>query len=404
MAKHGWLASVGLSVGGAAGAAAAQFGIGYGLGIISWVPGLHESATSDSAWLASLAWTTWITATSTVLGAVLADRRSAGEIGAAPPRPADDGRLAAPSAFATAVWRGLLAVSAAVGAMLSVALVLVPARVAIRPDTSTPQLIAAGYAVVGVVLGIMIAVCALSARAAAANAVWTSGWLWLLAIGAVIDGVIEGKGLGSAPLAVWPFGDATYFRHTWSIAGAALMLGAAFLIGACAAWQASHRSESQVGIALSGGLGPILVAVAYFLTAPRLVGVEVNPQMSAYLVAPFAVISGLAGSVLLVAILTSREATSRQQTAELRALASVPPQRPAQPSTADVLAASAARPAATTAPILPATPKQVETGIGRASVQSVTDPDTSDARKTRSATGARSSTSSRSGNKKGRST
>ncbi|HEY9484212.1 MAG TPA: hypothetical protein VIR00_14745, partial [Micromonosporaceae bacterium] len=83
MAKLGWTSSVGLAVGTAAGAAAAQFGLGYGLGIISWMPG--QSGTSDEVWLASLAWTTFIAATSTVTGAVWADRRSAGEIGA-PPR------------------------------------------------------------------------------------------------------------------------------------------------------------------------------------------------------------------------------------------------------------------------------------------------------------------------------
>ena len=68
MAKLGWTSSVGLAVGTAAGAAAAQFGLGYGLGIISWVPG--PSGTPDEVWLASLAWATFIAATSTVTGAI----------------------------------------------------------------------------------------------------------------------------------------------------------------------------------------------------------------------------------------------------------------------------------------------------------------------------------------------
>lgn len=353
MAKHGWIASVALSVGAAAGAAAAQFGLGYGLGILSWSPGPGETGTTDSAWLASLAWTTWIAATSTVLGAILADRRSEGEIGAAPPRPVGvdgDRRLTPPGVVATASWRALLSVAAAVGAALSVALVLVPAREAVRADTSSPQVIAAGYAIVGVVLGIVMAVCALTARAAAANAVWSAGWLWLLAIAAVIDGVIVGRGLHTEPLSVWPFGSDNYIRETWSIEGAALMLGAAFLIGAGAAWQASRRGDSQVGIVLSGGLGPMLVVVAYFATAPSSVGVrnaqQAAQQFSAYLVSPFAVLAGIGGSVLLVAVLTGREASLRRHRAEDEAFDGpswppVPPQRPAQPSTADVLAGSA---------------------------------------------------------------
>lgn len=311
MAKQGWIGSVALAVGAAAGTAAAQFGLGYGLGIIAWSPAAPDPGTPDNIWLASLAWTLWISATSTVVGAICADRRSAGEIGAAPPRPTGsdgNGPVAPPGVFATAIWRALLAVSAAVGALISVALVLVPARAAIRADTATPQLIAAGYAIVGITVGIVIAVCALAARAATVNVIATAGWLWLLAIAAVINGVAVGRGLGTAPLEVWPFGEGTYFRATWSIEGATLMLGAALIIGAASAWPASRRGDNRVGVALSGVIGPLLVAVAYFLTVPRLVGVHGDPQFSAYLVAPYAVIAGLAGSVLLVAATTSRDA------------------------------------------------------------------------------------------------
>jgi hypothetical protein len=168
MAKQGWLGSVALAVGAGAGAAAAQFGLGYGFGVIAWSPGVGATTTADNVWLSSLAWTLWIAATSTVIGAVAADRRSAGEIGAAPPRAGRTADLDAdrPSVFATAIWRALLAVAAAIGALLSVALVLAPAHNAGRPDTTSPQLIAAGYAVVGVTVGIVLAVCALSARAA----------------------------------------------------------------------------------------------------------------------------------------------------------------------------------------------------------------------------------------------
>src|SRR5215813_1396760 len=73
MAKLGWTASVGLAVGASAGMAAAQFGLGYGLGIISWAPAT-TGGTPDETWLASLAWTVFIAATSTVTGTIIADR------------------------------------------------------------------------------------------------------------------------------------------------------------------------------------------------------------------------------------------------------------------------------------------------------------------------------------------
>jgi hypothetical protein len=62
-----------------------------------------------------------------------------------------------------------------------------------------------------------------------------------------------------------------------------------------------------VGIALSGAIGPLMVAAAYLLTAPRLVGVRANAQISAYLTAPYAVIAGLAGSVLVVVLHANRD-------------------------------------------------------------------------------------------------
>ncbi|HEY1487284.1 MAG TPA: hypothetical protein VGF84_14355 [Micromonosporaceae bacterium] len=303
MAKLGWVGSVALAAGASAGAAAAQFGLGYGLGIISWTPQPSTGAqTTDSVWVAGLAWTAFIATTSTVVGAICADRRSAGEIGAAPPKFGTTAQ-APPSVFASAIWRVLLAVAAAVGALLSVALVLVPARAAARPDTSTPQLTAASYAIIGIVAGIVIAVFALIARAGATNVVATAGWLWLLAIATVIDGVVAGRGLGTAPLGVWPFNTNTH-APIWSQPAALSMLAAAFVIGAVVAWAAARRGDSRSGTALSGLFGPLLVLVAYDLTDP-LAGVN-DSQMSAYVFAGQAFIAGLFGSMLVVGIISAR--------------------------------------------------------------------------------------------------
>jgi hypothetical protein len=310
MATRGWGGSVAVALGGAAATAAAALGLGYGLGIVVW-PATTDAA-GENAWLASLAWTTWIAGTATVLGAVVADRLSAGDFGAAPPRRSSvetDGvyRRSAPGAVATTAWRSVIALAAAVGGLLTVPLVAVPARAAHRPDTYAPQLIAGGYAIIGVVVGLLVAVLALSARAVATNVILHSGWLLALAVASAGHGVATGSGLSMAQLAIWRFGRGHLINGVISLPGAGLMLGAALALGALAAWPALRRGDGRVGVAVSGAAGPVLVAAAYFLAAPKLTEVRVDDHLSAYLVAPYAVIAGLAGSALLCAVAANRE-------------------------------------------------------------------------------------------------
>ena len=322
MATRGWGGSIALAVGVAAGSAAAQLGVGYGLGVLLWTPDLD--VTGQSTWLASLAWTTWIAATSTIVGAVVADRLSAGEVGAAPPtRHSTVDRQVVPGVVATTAWRLVIALAAALGGLLTVPLVAIPARAAHRPETSAPQMIAGGYAIVGVAVGLLIAIAALSARAIATNVAATAGWLWALAVASVINGVAAEQRLTSAQLGVWRFGNQYFLQKVFSIPGAALMMGGALLIGAVAAWPGGRRGDNRVGVAVSGAFGPLVVAAAYFLAAPKLVGVQADEQLSAYLIAPYAVIAGLAGSVLLAGLVTHRE--------QRRAVTSMRPV-PAQPT------------------------------------------------------------------------
>jgi hypothetical protein len=306
MAVRGWGGSVAIAIGMAAGAGAAQLGLGYGLGIIAWLP--SADGATEAAWVGSLAWATWIAATSTVTGAVCAERLSGPATGT-PTVPAHTES----TPVATALWRAALAVAAAVGALTTVALIAVPARAAVRADTFSPQTIAAGYAVVGVVLGLLVALWALASRAVAANLIATAGWLWLLAVVAVIDGVASGRGLGSAQPGVWQMtsdDDRFWFGNIyWP--GAALAFAAALVVGALAALPASRRGDNRVGVAVSGALGPLLVAAAYFLASPRLVGIR-GEQASAYLTAPYAVITGLAGSVLIAALAQRAQAAARR--------------------------------------------------------------------------------------------
>jgi hypothetical protein len=328
MATRGWGGSIALAVGVAAGASAAQLGLGYGLGIIAWTAATDRAG--ESTWLASLAWATWVAATATVLGAISADRLSAAEAGGTPPTRRSTVDETRPGALATTAWRLVIALTAGIGALLTVPLVAIPARAAHRPDTFAPQTIAGGYAIVGVAVGVLIAVAALSARAIAVNAVATTGWLWALAMASVIDGAAAGQGLSTAQLAVWRFGSADFLRDTISLPGAALMMGIALAIGALSAWPAGRRGANRVGVAISGAFGPLVVAAAYFLAAPKLTGVRADEQLSAYLIAPYAVMAGLAGSVLVTAVITQRE----QRAAAVGSLSALP--IPAQATTSTV--------------------------------------------------------------------
>jgi hypothetical protein len=292
MAARGWGGSVVTGIGVAAGAGAAQLGVGYGLGIIAWPT--SAAGASETDWVASLAWATWIASTSAVAGAICADRLGPSALSTLEGRDRR-GRVT------TSLWRVVLALAAGIGALITVPLVGIPARAVDHPWTSATEILAGGYAVVGVILGLIVAIAALAARAVATNVMASVSWLWLLAIVAVVDGVAAGPGLNTAQLAVWKFtaaGPVVRNIHVWQ---ALLTLGAALVIGALAALPAARRGDNPVGIAVSGAVGPVLVAAAYFLAAPDFALVQPR-ELSAYLVVPYAVIAGLAGSVTIAGL------------------------------------------------------------------------------------------------------
>jgi hypothetical protein len=293
MAARSWAGTTVTAIGVAAGAGAAQLGVGYGLGIITWLSALPPQQQSDAriAWLASLAWVVWVAASSTVLGAVVAHSL------------AGRGEGSDRSGLFVSTWRVTLALAAAVGALVTVPLVAVPARAAESEQNFAPEWTAAGYVVVGVCLGLVLAIAALSSRAIAANVVGSVAYLWLLAVLGVAGALRQGGRPPLAQLAIWEFSTGPRVRGFY-VPGVLLMLATAFVIGLLAAWPAARRGDNRVGVAISGAAGPLLVAGAYLLAAPQFAGephVDVS-QWSAYLFAPYAVIAGLAGSVLAAAV------------------------------------------------------------------------------------------------------
>jgi len=288
MARRSWARSIVVAVLASAGAGAAQLGLGYGLGIITWVSpsGADTVVTGRGAWTASLAWAAWVAATSVVIGAVSADRT---------------GRTVESGPWVRGAWRIVTALAAAIGALVTVPLVAVPASAAQLNDNFAPQLLAATYTVSGVVLGLAVALAAMASRAIAANVFATAGWLWALAIVTVGDGILSRSALGSAQLGVWKFTDGGPVWRDFYVPGALLMLGAALLIGGLAAFPAAGRGDRRGGVAISGAVGPLLIAVACLLASPKADTAPIE-QVSAYLTAPYTVIAGLAGSVLVAVV------------------------------------------------------------------------------------------------------
>ncbi|WP_240670496.1 Hansenula MRAKII killer toxin-resistant protein 1 [Actinoplanes solisilvae] len=326
MAEKGWTARIATAAGVAAGTGAAQLGLGYGLGVVVWPV---TPASDDSAWLGSLGWATWITASATVFGAVLGSRYRGG------PGPRTSGS-----------WRFALAACAAVGSLVTVALIALPARSAVRFDTFTPQVIAGGYAAVGLLLGLIMAFWAVSSRPVAANLMATGVWLWALAIAGIVVELALHRD-SATYLTSWQFTEVAnsgrYGAIFWP--SALLTLGAAVLIGVLAAAPAARRGDFGTGAATSGVAGPMLVAIAFLALAPRLTG-TLGPIESAYLIAPYAILAGLAGSAVTIA--AGRALAARRPGAVLTSVrlntmtTSTPPARPVP----DIPAAAPALPSA----------------------------------------------------------
>ncbi|MGC4768835.1 hypothetical protein ACLQ25_07610 [Micromonospora sp. DT44] len=347
MARRGWGVSIATAVGVAAGAGAAQLGFGYGLGVITWTP--TEAGSNGTAWADGLAWATWLAASSTVLGAVCAQRlhqRAAPTptTGAPPANEADlpqspaltPGQPTRPEGADVAqdrpvidraepvpvehpgLFRRLsLALGAGLGGLVTVLLVAVPARVAAGADTGAPQRVAALHAALGILIGVLVALWALRSRTVAVNITATAAWLWLLAVVSVIDGVRVGRGLTGAQLGTWQL-DPDHGRYWiggqiyWP--GALLALVPALLIGALAARGAARPGGHRVGAAASGAAGPLLVALAYLTTVPRWAAPG-PAQFSTQLIAPYAVIAGVGGSILVARL---AERAGHQRAADRR--------------------------------------------------------------------------------------
>lgn len=259
-------------------AGAAQLGVAYGLGILLWN---QQYAAADPAWAINLTWACWLAAVSVVGGAVAG--------GWLLPRDPQH-----PGVRGSRAQRFGVAFAAGCGGALTVLLVAVPARYAQLPAVE-PVVTAGRTAAIGVVIGVLVALMALVARPLSWNALAAVAWLWVLALVAVGAALRDSTNPDGLQLAVWGGpGRATGWTPTL-----VPMLVSAAVIGIAAGVAARRTGASKLVTATCGAPGPLLVATAYLVAGPG--AGDRGPQFFPYLAAPYAVLAGLLGSLLVVA-------------------------------------------------------------------------------------------------------
>jgi hypothetical protein len=164
-----------------------------------------------------------------------------------------------------AVARLIAAVSAGLGAAAAVPMAWLPARAAKPPVNVNPELVVVMTAGAGIVVGVVVALAALSLPAFAGGVRAVVAWTWLAGLGSAAVGYATRQPFRSPRLGVV---DAPSYVPAGWWSGPYLMVGVAALLGlavaAVARWGGAHR----FGVALSGLGGPAVVAAAYLIAGP----------------------------------------------------------------------------------------------------------------------------------------
>jgi len=249
-----WARLVWHSVGVAVLVAAAQLGVGQALGIVGWDASF---VGSDSGWRALLTWIGFCYAVAVLAGTAVGRRairrRTRGE------------------GFAARV---IAVIAAVVGAALAVGIAWLPARGARPPVSVHPELVVAMTAAAGIVVGAVLSLVALSAPPVAGAVRATTTWIWLVAIGSAVAGVLTHKPYDAPRLAVL---DAPSLVPSSWWSGPNLMIGVAAVLGLAVAAVARFGGARRIGIGLSGLAGPAIVAAAYLIAGAGGGGDQVGP-------------------------------------------------------------------------------------------------------------------------------
>jgi hypothetical protein len=287
-----WARILPVASGAAALLGAAQFGVLHGLGMLRLDRDFY--AGTDNEWNAQLTWVAWLALTSTVGGAAYAVHVAK-----------RDRKVGFPT-------RGVVALAAALGAALTVVSLTAPsARFAKLNASFDPLLTAAIAASAAVVGGLIVALLTVDNPPLSTNLVWTVAMVWIVAIPSFLDTVKYGLSydpetgyLDPIRLGVLDIGQLDWQqRARFSLPAIALVCGLAVAL------VARMQGRSRIQIALSGAVGPTLVALAYLIGGPG-ISRDHTYQADAYVGALAAVVVGLLASVL-VAVLKTGKAKSK---------------------------------------------------------------------------------------------
>lgn len=274
-----WVRLLAAAFGMAALVGAAQFGVVYGLNVLR----LDREFTSgaDNDWNLQLTWVVWFALVAVVGGATFAAGLAVRE----------RGRFGA-------VARGVVGFAAALGAAAAMfPLTLQPARYARLSATLDPELTAAIAVFAGVVAGLFVALLTVG-RVPLSTNLWTcTAVVWALAALSFLDTTQFGRNRDAMadyydPMRLGVLDLSTLApipRASFTMPVVALLV--ALLCGLLA----RHAGRSRVLIALSGAVGPLLVAIAYVIGGPG-ISRSLSYQADAYLGAMIAVVVGLAAS------------------------------------------------------------------------------------------------------------
>jgi hypothetical protein len=266
-----WVKLIWNSLGIAVVAAAAQLAIAQALGIIRW-DATYPAGKADG-WNGLLTWVGFIYAFA-VLGGASIGRRA----------------VRRPTKPDTMPARVAAAFAAGVGASIAVGLAWLPARAAKPPVSVHPELLVALTAGVAIVVGIVIALIAMSVPPVAGGVRAAAAWIWLVGIGSAIAGYLTYRPYAPPRLGVI---DAPSIIPVGWWSGPLVMIAVAAVLGAVVAAVARWAEAGRFGIAASGFAGPAVVAAAYLIAGPG----STNLQLEPYRAALISVGAGLLGSV-----------------------------------------------------------------------------------------------------------
>ncbi|MEV4414177.1 hypothetical protein [Catellatospora sp. NPDC049609] len=279
-----WGKLLAASFGMAALVGAAQFGVVYGLNALRL--DREFSSGADNEWNLQLTWVAWFAALAVLAGATYAASLAVQQTG---------------RSRVGAGVRAVGGVGAALGAAAAtVPLTLQPARIARVNASFDPELTAAIAVGAGVVAGLLVTLLVVARKPLSTNLWVCTAGVWLLAAASFLDSAQFGRNrdalaeyydpmrLGVLDLSsLEPIPRATFSMPVLALV-AALACGLA----------ARHRGRSRLWIALSGAVGPLLVAMAYVIGGPG-ISRALTDQADAYLGAMIAVVVGLVVSSVI---------------------------------------------------------------------------------------------------------